>query len=193
MCVLYPRNNKNGRTKVENKKLTLVIEPDIRLHQKSEEVTEFTPELEQIFDEMTEIMAEFDGIGLAGVQVGIQKRLLIIDAGTIAAEMKQKAPAERYLKIINPEIISVSEEKCVMEEGCLSLPTIFYDVERPASVEIKYVNEKGEKKEISADGLLARCIEHEIDHLNGKVFTDYVGSLKRTLAIKKLKKIKNNK
>ena len=193
MCVLYPSNLKNGRTKVENKKLTLVVEPDIRLHQKSEKVKNFTPELVQIFDEMAKIMAEFDGIGLAGVQVGIQKQVIIIDVGTIAAEMKQTAPAERYLKIINPEIISVSEEKCVMEEGCLSLPTIFYDVERPSEVSIRYMNEKGEKKEISADGLLARCIQHEIDHLNGKVFTDYVGTLKRTLAIKKLRKMKNNK
>lgn len=178
---------------MESKKLSLVIEPDIRLHQVSSKVEEITPGLSAIFDEMAEIMSEYDGIGLAGVQVGIQKQIIIIDAGTIAMETRQKAPAERYLKIINPEIISVSEEKCFIEEGCLSLPSIFYDVERPSSISIRYTNEKGEKKELSADGLLARCIEHEIDHLNGKVFTDYVGSLKRTLAIKKLKKIKSGK
>ena len=177
---------------MENKKLSLVIEPDISLHQKSSKVEKITPEIVSVFDEMAEIMAEFDGIGLAGVQVGIQKQIIIIDAGTIAGEMHETAPAERYLKIINPEIVKVSEEKCVMEEGCLSLPSIFYDVERPKEVTIKYMNEKGETKELSASGLLARCIEHEIDHLNGKVFIDYVGSLKRTLAIKKLKKIKKN-
>lgn len=177
---------------MENKKLSLVIEPDITLHQKSAKVEKVTPEIVAMFDDMAEIMSEFDGIGLAGVQVGVQKQIIIIDAGTIAAEMHEVAPAERYLKIINPEIIRVSDEKCVMEEGCLSLPSIFYDVERPTEITIKYMNEKGETKELSAGGLLARCIEHEIDHLNGKVFIDYVGSLKRTLAIQKLRKIKRN-
>ena len=95
-----------------------------------------------------------------------------------------------YLKIINPEIISVSTETCIKEEGCLSLPTIYYNVERPERICIKYQNENGKELTLDTDGLLARCIEHEIDHLNGKIFIDYVGPLKRKLALNKLKKMK---
>ncbi|MBR4316561.1 MAG: peptide deformylase [Alphaproteobacteria bacterium] len=175
------------------RKLTLVIEPDPILHQVSEEVKEITSDLNDILDEMASIMGQFDGIGLAAPQVGILKRMIIIDAETIAREDKIPLPKERYLKIINPEIIEVSRETCLKEEGCLSLPTIYYTVERPEKIRIKYFNEKGEELHLDADGLLARCIEHEIDHLNGKIFIDYVGPLKRKLAISKLKKMKPRK
>ena len=175
------------------KKLTLIIEPDPILHQIATKVDNITDEIDAILNEMANIMGKFDGIGLAGPQVGIQKQIIIIDAETIAREDKVSLPKERYIKIINPEIISVSKETCIKEEGCLSLPTIYYNVERPESICIKYQNEKGEEIRLDANGLLARCIEHEIDHLKGKVFIDYVGPLKRKLALSKLKKMKPRK
>ncbi len=175
------------------KKLTLVIEPDPILHQIATKVENITDEIDETLNEMAKIMEQFDGIGLAGPQVGVQKQIIIIDAETIAREDKVELPKERYLKIINPEIISVSKETCLKEEGCLSLPTIYYTVERPEKIYIKYLNEKGKEIKLDADGLLARCIEHEIDHLKGKVFIDYVGPLKRKLALSKLKKMKPRK
>ncbi|MBR1544493.1 MAG: peptide deformylase [Alphaproteobacteria bacterium] len=175
------------------KKLTLVIEPDSILHQISEKVENITNDLDDTLNEMAHIMEQFDGIGLAGPQVGILKRIIIIDAETIAREEKLPLPKKRYLKIINPEIIEVSKETCLKEEGCLSLPTIYYTVERPEKITIKYFDEGGQELTLSADGLLARCIEHEIDHLNGKIFIDYVGPLKRKLALTKLKKMKPRK
>ncbi len=176
---------------MENKKkLTLVIEPDSLLHQISANVEKIDDELNEIMDGMIEIMGKFDGIGLAAPQVGLLKRMIVIDAETIAREEKLPLPNERYLKIINPEIISVSTETCIKEEGCLSLPTIYYNVERPERICIKYQNENGKELTLDTDGLLARCIEHEIDHLNGKIFIDYVGPLKRKLALNKLKKMK---
>ena len=179
---------------MENKKkLTLVIDPDPILHQIANPVKNITPELDDIFNQMANIMGRFDGIGLAGPQVGLSQRIVIIDAGTIATEDKLPPPPEKYMKIINPEIIEMSKETCVREEGCLSLPTIYYNVERPCSIRVKYLNEKGEEIHLDATGLLARCIEHEIDHLNGKVFIDYVSPFKKRLAMSKLKKMKPTK
>ncbi|MCR5506855.1 MAG: peptide deformylase [bacterium] len=179
---------------MDNKqKLTLVIEPDPILHQISEKVENITADLDDILNEMADIMGQFDGIGLAAPQVGILKRMIIIDAETIAREEKTSLPEKRYLKIINPEIIEVSKETCLKEEGCLSLPTIYYTVERPEKITIKYFDESGKETKLSANGLLARCIEHEIDHLNGKIFIDYVGPMKRKLALSKLRKMKPRK
>ena len=172
------------------KNLSLVIEPDPILHQIAKPVEKITPELNEIFNQMAEIMSKFDGIGLAAPQVGLSKEIIIIDAETIAREEKLTLPSERYIKIINPEIIEVSKETCIKEEGCLSLPTIYYSVERPASIRVKFFNEEGEEIILEADGLLARCIEHEIDHLKGKVFIDYVSPLKKKIALSKLKKMK---
>ncbi len=176
-----------------DKNLILVIEPDPILHQISEKIKDVTPELNTILDKMCKIMEQFDGIGLAAPQVGILKRMIVIDAETIAREEKLPLPQKKYIKIINPEIISVSKETCIKEEGCLSLPTIYYTVERPEKISIKYFDESGKELNLDAGGLLARCIEHEIDHLNGKIFTDYVSPLKRKLAITKLKKMKPKK
>ncbi len=176
-----------------NKNLTLIIEPDEILHQKAKKIEKIDNKYNEIFDEMAKIMNRFDGIGLAGPQVGISEQIIIIDAETIAIEEKQSIPKTKYLKIINPEIISLSSEKCTKEEGCLSLPTIYYNVERPSSIKIKFQNENNEEIILETDGLLARCIQHEIDHLNGKVFIDYVSPLKRKLALSKLKKMKPKK
>lgn len=178
---------------MENKKLTLIIDPDPILHQKTSKVENITPALNEIFDEMADIMLKFQGIGLAGPQVGLSQQIIIIDAETIAIEDGKIAPKERFLKILNPEIIEVSNEICTLEEGCLSLPTIYYNVDRPKSIKVKFQNELGEEIILETDGLLARCLQHEIDHLNGKVFIDYVGPLKKRLAISKLKKMKPKK
>ncbi len=176
-----------------DKNLILVIEPDPILHQVSEKIEEITSELNNTLDKMCKIMEQFDGIGLAAPQVGILKRMIVIDVETIAREEKQPLPPKRYIKIINPEIVSMSKETCIKEEGCLSLPTIYYTVERPEKISIKYFDENGKELNLEADGLLARCIEHEIDHLNGKIFTDYVSPLKRKIALTKLKKMKPKK
>lgn len=179
---------------MENKKkLTLIIDPDPILHQKAGRIENITPELNEIFDEMAEIMLKFQGIGLAGPQVGLSQQIIIIDAETIANEDGQIVPKEKFLKILNPEIIEVSKETCTREEGCLSLPTIYYNVNRPEKIKVKFQNEIGEDIILETDGLLARCLQHEIDHLNGKVFIDYVSSLKKHLAISKLKKMKPKK
>ena len=175
------------------KQLTLVIETNEKLHQKTKKLKEIPADILETFDTMAEIMGKFDGIGLAGPQVGLDYSIAIIDAETIAFEEKKETPKEKYLKLINPEITFFSEEICTYEEGCLSLPTIYYKVDRPKTITLKYLDEKGNTKELTADGLLSRCIQHEVDHLNGKIFTDYVSALKRKLALNKLKKIKISK
>ena len=172
-------------------KLTIVIEPDPILHQISKEVESFDENINNLLDKMAEIMEKFDGLGLAAPQVGILQRIIIIDAEIIANEEKKPLPKTRYLKIINPTVLEVSKKTCTIEEGCLSLPAIYYSIERPEEISIEYFDEQGKKHTLKANGLLARCIQHEIDHLNGKIFTDYTSSLKRKLALTKLKKIKS--
>lgn len=173
--------------------ITLYTEPDPILRQPTTKVDKITNDLLETFDDMAEIMEHFDGIGLAGPQIGLLKKIIIIDAETIAREDKCPLPSKRYLKIINPEIISVSKELCTKEEGCLSVPTIYYEIERPKQISISYTDEMGNSVKLEADGLLARCIEHELDHLDGKLFIDYLSPLKKKLVSKKLKKMKIGK
>ena len=135
-------------------------------------------------DDMVETMYAAPGIGLAGVQIGILKRLIVID---VSKDEEKKSP----LFLINPEIITKSSNTSVYEEGCLSLPGYFAEIERPAECQIKYIDYHSKKKEMKASGLLATCIQHEVDHLNGVLFIDYLSKLKRDMAIKKL--IKNKK
>jgi peptide deformylase len=123
------------------------------------------------------------GIGLAAVQVGILKRLIVID---ISKDKEKKNP----IFLINPEIIFKSKKTSIYEEGCLSLPGYFAEIERPEECHIKYIDYDGKKKEMKANGLLATCIQHEIDHLNGKLFIDYLSKLKKDMIIKKLVKHK---
>jgi peptide deformylase len=175
------------------KPLTLYIEPDPTLRKPTTKVDTITPELLNLFEDMIEIMGKFEGIGLAGPQIGCLKKIIVIDAETIAQEDGKQLPTKRFLKLINPEIISVSKKLCKREEGCLSVPTIYYEVERPEEVKISYMDEDGITQELETDGLLARCILHELDHLNGKLFIDYLSSLKKRLILNKLKKIKIRK
>ena len=139
--------------------------------------------LRLLLDDMLETMYAAPGIGLAAVQVGILKRLIVID---ISKDKEKKNP----IFLINPEIIFKSKKTSIYEEGCLSLPGYFAEIERPEECHIKYIDYDGKKKEMKANGLLATCIQHEIDHLNGKLFIDYLSKLKKDMIIKKLVKHK---
>ena len=161
----------------------IVIEPDPILSKKSENLEKVDNELRLLLDDMLETMYSAPGIGLAAVQVGILKRLIVID---ISKDKEKKHP----IFLINPEIISKSKNTSIYEEGCLSLPGHFAEIERPEECKIKYIDYDGKKKEMKANGLLATCIQHEIDHLNGILFIDYLSKLKKDMIIKKLVKHK---
>ena len=161
----------------------IVIEPDPILRKKSENLEKVDNELRLLLDDMLETMYSAPGIGLAAVQVGILKRLIVID---ISKDKEKKNP----IFLINPEIISKSKNTSIYEEGCLSLPGHFAEIERPEECKIKYIDYDGKKKEMKANGLLATCIQHEIDHLNGILFIDYLSKLKKDMILKKLVKHK---
>ena len=162
----------------------IITEPDTILRKKSVALEKVDNELQELMDDMLETMYAAPGIGLAGVQVGVLKRLIVID---VSGDKEKKNP----LFLVNPEIISKSNDTSVYEEGCLSLPGYFAEIERPAECQIKYVDYNGKKKEMRANGLLATCIQHEVDHLNGILFIDYLSKLKRDMIIKKI--VKNKK
>ena len=164
-------------------KKEIVIEPDPILRKKSENLEKVDDELRGLLDDMLETMYSAPGIGLAAVQVGVLKRLIVID---ISKEKDKKNP----LFLINPEIISRSNKTSIYEEGCLSLPGHFAEIERPAECHVKYIDYSGKEKEIKADGLLSTCIQHEVDHLNGILFIDYLSKLKKDMILKKLIKHK---
>ena len=134
-------------------------------------------------DDMLETMYAAPGIGLAAIQVGILKRLVVID---ISKGEEEKKP----VFLINPQIIHQSKKTSIYEEGCLSLPGQFAEIERPAECTLKYIDYNGKEKELKADGLLATCVQHEVDHLNGILFIDYLSKLKKDMIIKKLVKQK---
>ena len=161
----------------------IVIEPDPILRKKSDILEKVDDELRILLDDMLETMYAAPGIGLAAVQIGILKRLIVID---ISKDKEKKNP----IFLINPEIISKSKNTSIYEEGCLSLPGHFAEIERPEECQIKYIDYEGKKNEMKANGLLATCIQHEIDHLNGKLFIDYLSKLKKDMIIKKLVKHK---
>ena len=164
-------------------KKKIVIEPDPILRKKSKSLEKVDDELRRLLDDMLETMYSAPGIGLAAVQIGILKRLIVID---ISKEKEKKNP----LFLINPEIISKSKNTSIHEEGCLSLPGHFAEIERPSECQIKYIGYDRKKKEIKANGLLSTCIQHEIDHLDGKLFIDYLSKLKKDIILKKLVKHK---
>ena len=161
----------------------IVIEPDPILRKKSESLEKVDDEIRKLLDDMLETMYAAPGIGLAAVQVGILKRIIVID---ISKDQEKKTP----LFLVNPEIISRSKKTSVYEEGCLSLPGHFAEIERPAECQVKFIDYDGKEKELVADGLLATCIQHEIDHLNGVLFIDYLSKLKKDMIVKKLIKQK---
>ena len=164
-------------------KREIVIEPDPILRKKSENLEKVDDELRSLLNDMLETMYSAPGIGLAAVQVGILKRLIVID---ISKEKDEKDP----LFLINPEIISRSKNTSIYEEGCLSLPGYYAEIERPAECHIKYIDYNGKDQQIKANGLLSTCIQHEVDHLNGVLFIDYLSKLKKDMILKKLVKHK---
>ena len=163
--------------------LPLVYEPDSRLHIPSEKVAVVDDAIRDLMKNMLETMYANDGLGLAAVQVGVHKKVIVMDVA-------QKEGGNEPLKFINAEIIDKSEEPHVFLEGCLSFPDQFAEVERPEAIRVRYLDENGEQKEIDADGILATCLQHEIDHTNGIVFTDHLSKLKREMIVKKLTKMK---
>ena len=164
-------------------KRLIIVEPDPILRKKSFKIEKVDDELRKLMDEMLETMYSAPGIGLAAVQVGILKQVIVID---ISKDDQKKNP----LFLVNPVVTFKSKNKSVYEEGCLSLPGHFAEVERPSECHIDYVDYNGKKKNIEATGLLSTCIQHEIDHLNGVLFIDYLSKLKKDMIIKKLKKLK---
>lgn len=163
--------------------LPIITAPDPILETVSTPVEQVTDEVRQQLDDMLETMYAAPGIGLAAIQVGITKRMLVID---VSREGEDKNP----LYIINPEITWVSDDDSVYEEGCLSLPEQYADVERPAEIKVSYLDRNGEKQELHADGLLATCLQHEMDHLDGILFVDHISALKRNMILRKLLKQK---
>lgn len=166
--------------------LPILVAPHPVLKTKSKPVDEVTPELAKLMDDMLDTMYDAPGIGLAAPQVGVSKRILVID---VARDGEKPQP----LKIANPEIIWESEELGVYEEGCLSFPEQYAEVQRPARVKVRYLDENNKKQEMDADGLLATCIQHEMDHLEGIVFVDHLSTLKRNMILRKLKKLQKQK
>jgi peptide deformylase len=161
--------------------LDIIIIPDQRLKQVSEPVTSVDGSIRRILDDMLETMYAAPGIGLAAVQVAVMKRMVTID---LAREDEPKTP----LFLINPRVVWASEEKSTYQEGCLSIPEYYEDVERPAKVGVEFLDRQGETRQLEADGLLATCIQHEIDHLNGILFIDHISKLKRDRVMKKFSK-----
>ena len=159
----------------------ILIVPDPLLKQVSKPVAVVDDELRALMDDMLETMYDAPGIGLAAIQVGVPKRVIVMD---LAKTDEPKAP--RFF--VNPEILWASEETAPYEEGCLSVPEIFDEVERPAQVKIRYMNYAGETEEEDAEGLFAVCIQHEMDHLEGVLFIDHLSRLKRERAVKKVVK-----
>jgi peptide deformylase len=160
----------------------ILILPDKRLRKVSEPVKKIDAGIRKLVDDMLETMYDAPGIGLAAIQIGTSKRVVTMD---LAKKEEPKNPQV----FINPEIVWSSDEKAVYEEGCLSIPEIYSDVERPAQVKVKYLDLEGELHEIEADGLLSTCLQHEVDHLNGILFIDHLSRLKRERIIKKFTKV----
>jgi len=159
----------------------ILIVPDPILKQVSKPVETVDDDLRALMDDMLETMYAAPGIGLAAIQVGVPKRVIVMD---LARE--GEPPAPRYF--VNPEILWASEETAPYEEGCLSVPEIFDEVERPSQVKLRYLDYDGKVVEEDAEGLYAVCIQHEMDHLEGVLFIDYLSRLKREQAVKKVKK-----
>ena len=156
----------------------IIILPDPRLRLVSEPVKSIDAETRQLVEDMFATMYAAPGIGLAAIQVGVPKRVVTLDLG------KKDEPPQPQV-FINPEITWRSEEKGIYEEGCLSIPEYYEEVERPARVKVKFTDLEGKPHEIDADGLLATCLQHEIDHLNGVLFIDHISKLKRDRVTKK--------
>ena len=159
----------------------ILTEPNKILREKSSSVDKVDEDVQKLIDDMLETMYAAPGIGLAAIQIGIPKRVIVLD---IAQKDGQKNP----ICFINPEIIEKSKNNSTYEEGCLSVPGQFAEIDRPDKCYVKYLDYHGQPKEIKAEGMLATCIQHEMDHLEGILFIDYLSKLKKSMIIKKLSK-----
>ena len=164
----------------------LVILPDPVLRQLSKPVERIDDALRRFADDMLETMYDAPGIGLAAIQVGEPVRMLVID---LAKEDQPKAP----MVVINPEIVARSSGMSTYEEGCLSIPDYYAEVERPDAVTVKYLDRDGRERTVEADGLLSTCLQHEIDHLNGVLFIDHISKLKRDMVVRRFRKLARDK
>ena len=162
---------------------TIITEPDKILRQKSKPVDKVGREEQKLMDDMLDTMYHANGIGLAAIQIGVPKRIIVMD---IQKNDEKKNP----MYFVNPVIKNKNKDMATYEEGCLSVPNQFAEVDRPATCEVEYLDYNGEKKLLKAEGLLATCIQHEMDHLEGILFIDYLSKLKKSMIIKKLSKNK---
>ena len=160
--------------------LNILIHPDPRLKRVSKTVSHISEGVKKLSEKMLDTMYSASGVGLAAPQVGVLERLIVIDC----ADIKDQSP----IVLVNPEITWSSEESSVFEEGCLSIPEIREEISRPKSVRVKFLSLENVEKEQLFEGLWATCVQHEIDHLNGKLFIDYLGPIKRSLITRKMRK-----
>tara|TARA_B110001450_G_scaffold139151_1_gene130369 strand:- start:105 stop:623 length:519 start_codon:yes stop_codon:yes gene_type:complete len=165
---------------------TILTEPNKLLRQVSKRVDKVGDEEKALMNDMLDTMYDAPGIGLAAIQIGVPKRIIVMD---ISRDEKKKEP----MYFVNPIIKNKNEEKAKYEEGCLSVPDQFAEIERPNACEVEYLDYDGKKQLLKADGLLATCIQHEMDHLEGILFIDYLSKLKKSMIIKKLSKVKVNR
>lgn len=163
--------------------LSVLVAPDPRLKATSRPVEKVDAAIRRLMDDMLETMYAAPGIGLAAPQVGVAKRVLVLDVA-------KDGQAPNPLRMANPEILWTAEEAALYEEGCLSLPDQFANVARPAKLRARYLDYENEIREIEAEGLLATCLQHEIDHLNGVLFVDHLSTMKRSIILRKLTKLK---
>ena len=163
---------------------TILTEPNKILRQISQPVEHVGENEQRLMDDMLETMYAAKGIGLAAIQIGFPKRIIVMD---ISKDRTKKNP----MYFVNPIILNKDKEQSTYEEGCLSVPDQFAEIDRPKKCEVEYLNYSGEKKLLKAEGLLATCIQHEIDHLEGVLFIDYLSKLKKSMIVKKLSKQKN--
>ena len=172
----------------------ILTEPDKILREKSLKVNQVDKDLQKLMDDMLETMYAAPGIGLAAIQVGVPKRVIILDIGrrdeSESTNDEKQVARKIPMYFVNPEIIKKSDNNSTYEEGCLSVPGQFAEIDRPDQCHIKYLDYYGQPQEIKAEGMLATCIQHEMDHLEGVLFIDYLSKLKKSMIIKKLSKQK---
>lgn len=168
-------------------KRPILIHPDPRLKKLCEPISQITPELGALAEDMLETMYDAPGIGLAAPQIGVTRRLIVMDC------VKEPGSDPRPMVLLNPEITWASEDLSTYEEGCLSIPDQYAEVDRPAEVRVRWLALDGTTQEEQFSGLWATCVQHEIDHLNGKLFIDYLGPLKRQMITRKMEKLKRER
>jgi peptide deformylase len=165
----------------------ILIHPDPRLKKICDPVAGMTPDLARLADDMLETMYAAPGVGLAAPQVGVTKRLLVMDC------VKEAGAAPRPMVLVNPVVTWTSEDVSVYEEGCLSIPDVYHDIERPSEVRVRWTGLDGTEQEEQFAGLWATCVQHEIDHLNGRLFIDRLGALRRQMITRKMEKLKRDR